>query len=404
MCEPFEVHVVAAVHARGRRSRRARRRGGDLPHGRRGLGRRPHRVWTGICAHAEQVEAEPTGSRPTPSASCPRSGAPRRRKNNRVFQHLSLPEIAVAVLADWRIEPVLELDARRVSRASSTACSTARPTSPSRRLLEEAGIAYCFAILGRRGDGGADARSCSRRRAARAASRAPAARSPSSTTRQGVATARRLRHARRSSSHEVRAGTLTLRDFDFRRGPTSSSSAEAQAGAAGVEAQLEQYHYLPGAFVRSSRATARRRTPTSARAAPSPSAAWRPRGRAGKRWSRSTTNCIDLAPGVGLLDRRPPARAISATSASSLVARQTITGHARRRRGRSPGAAVLRRRRLPAAAGHAEAADRTACRARSWSGPPGEEIHTDEFGRVRVQFHWDREGAARRAELVLGSA
>jgi len=25
-------------------------------------------------------------------------------------------------------------------------------------------------------------------------------------------------------------------------------------------------------------------------------------------------------------------------------------------------------------------------------GPPGEEIYTDEFGRVRVQFHWDREG------------
>jgi hypothetical protein len=25
-------------------------------------------------------------------------------------------------------------------------------------------------------------------------------------------------------------------------------------------------------------------------------------------------------------------------------------------------------------------------------GPDGEEIHTDEFGRVRVQFHWDREG------------
>src|SRR6185436_11230814 len=25
-------------------------------------------------------------------------------------------------------------------------------------------------------------------------------------------------------------------------------------------------------------------------------------------------------------------------------------------------------------------------------GPAGEEIHTDEFGRVRVQFPWDREG------------
>src|SRR5262249_48007759 len=26
-------------------------------------------------------------------------------------------------------------------------------------------------------------------------------------------------------------------------------------------------------------------------------------------------------------------------------------------------------------------------------GPEGEEIHTDEFGRIRVQFHWDRRGA-----------
>lgn len=26
-------------------------------------------------------------------------------------------------------------------------------------------------------------------------------------------------------------------------------------------------------------------------------------------------------------------------------------------------------------------------------GPPGEEIHTDEFGRVEVRFHWDQEGA-----------
>ena len=25
-------------------------------------------------------------------------------------------------------------------------------------------------------------------------------------------------------------------------------------------------------------------------------------------------------------------------------------------------------------------------------GPPGEEIYTDEMGRVKVQFHWDRYG------------
>ena len=25
-------------------------------------------------------------------------------------------------------------------------------------------------------------------------------------------------------------------------------------------------------------------------------------------------------------------------------------------------------------------------------GPPGEEIFVDKYGRVKVQFHWDREG------------
>ena len=25
-------------------------------------------------------------------------------------------------------------------------------------------------------------------------------------------------------------------------------------------------------------------------------------------------------------------------------------------------------------------------------GPPGEEIFTDKYGRVKVQFHWDRDG------------
>ncbi|XYH98439.1 type VI secretion system tip protein TssI/VgrG [Sorangium sp. So ce1128] len=43
-------------------------------------------------------------------------------------------------------------------------------------------------------------------------------------------------------------------------------------------------------------------------------------------------------------------------------------------------------------------------------GPPGEEVHTDAFGRIKVQFHWDREGQRddrsscwiRHAELWAG--
>uniref|UniRef100_UPI003CCEBABE phage baseplate assembly protein V n=1 Tax=Xanthomonas fragariae TaxID=48664 RepID=UPI003CCEBABE len=28
-------------------------------------------------------------------------------------------------------------------------------------------------------------------------------------------------------------------------------------------------------------------------------------------------------------------------------------------------------------------------------GPPGEELYADRYGRVKVQFHWDRKGQFR---------
>ncbi len=36
-------------------------------------------------------------------------------------------------------------------------------------------------------------------------------------------------------------------------------------------------------------------------------------------------------------------------------------------------------------------------------GPSGEEIWTDKYGRVKVQFHWDRLGKNEREQLLLGS-
>ena len=34
-------------------------------------------------------------------------------------------------------------------------------------------------------------------------------------------------------------------------------------------------------------------------------------------------------------------------------------------------------------------------------GPAGDEIYTDKYGRVKVQFHWDRQGQEGREQLVL---
>ena len=36
--------------------------------------------------------------------------------------------------------------------------------------------------------------------------------------------------------------------------------------------------------------------------------------------------------------------------------------------------------------------------------PAGDEIHTDKYGRVKVQFHWDRDGKKNENELLLASA
>ena len=34
-------------------------------------------------------------------------------------------------------------------------------------------------------------------------------------------------------------------------------------------------------------------------------------------------------------------------------------------------------------------------------GPAGDEIYTDKYGRVKVQFHWDRYGQEGREQLLL---
>ena len=47
---------------------------------------------------------------------------------------------------------------------------------------------------------------------------------------------------------------------------------------------------------------------------------------------------------------------------------------------------------LPSAPRHAQARSVRGTQTAVVVGPAGEEIFTDKYGRVKVQFHWDREG------------
>ena len=102
------------------------------------------RAWTGVVAHMEQVEAETSGLSTYYLRIVPALWRATRRKNNRIFQHLTLPEIAGVVLAEWGIEPLLELDATSFPRFEYRVQYGETDFAFLSRILEEAGVAYVF--------------------------------------------------------------------------------------------------------------------------------------------------------------------------------------------------------------------------------------------------------------------
>lgn len=195
-------------------------------------------------------------------------------------------------------------------------------------------------------------------------------------------------------SRLVRSGKLTLRDHDYRR--PSNLAIGASASERGVEEELESFHYEPGALLFE-----------SMRGDPTPVADDKGMYRtdefegqelARKRLAASRgdaatitfdTNVIDLAPGSVLRVLDHPQREVGEDKKLLVIVSrlegthdQHPTHHCEVRGAAAAYHPPLRQAR-PRVGGVESA---------TVVGPAGEEIHTDEFGRVRIQFHWDREG------------
>jgi type VI secretion system secreted protein VgrG len=194
----------------------------------------------------------------------------------------------------------------------------------------------------------------------------------------------------------IRPGKYTVRDHDYRR-PASYKLMASVAGALPVEEQLERYHYVPGAFLYES---AKGDSTPSAddkgkyRADESEGQALARRRLDAQRVSMREvvfkTNTLDPAPGVVLSFLDHPKREL-ASGKQLLVTASTLEGE-------MPGQWVHTCTAVSADARYRPPLVTPKPRAQGVEsatvvGPPGEEIHVDEFGRVRVQFHWDREGA-----------
>ncbi|WP_245678245.1 type VI secretion system Vgr family protein [Chondromyces crocatus] len=343
------------------------------------------RTWAGICSQLHQVGVEEEGLSTYQITLVPDLWLATQRRNYRIFQQLSEPDIVLQLLAEWGIEPEVRLTGVYKKRKYRVQYAESDYAFMS-RMLEDAGISFYFAPI----EGGTRL----------VLSDAPHFATPRQSklpfkddiSMESGEYATRLRIGQR-----VRPGRYTMRDHDYRRASSNQPLSSAEAANVSIEKRLERFHYTPGAFLFG-----------TDRGDDTPSADDRGKARTdegeaallsqkrleAKRASAKTctfdTNAPDLAPGMvlSLLDHpRPdlgPDRRLLVVEMTHSGTFSSAWSHACEVRSADvPFRPALTTPR-PKAIGVESA---------TVVGPAGEEIHTDEFGRVRVHFHWDRESA-----------
>lgn len=199
-------------------------------------------------------------------------------------------------------------------------------------------------------------------------------------------------------AHEVKTGLVTIADFDFRR-PDYALVYRAESAGPG-EAKLERYSYALGSALADVPAASNTASDTPVADDQSRARADEHQGyglaerrlqavREDRRRVELGSSLLDLSPGAVFTIAGAPRPEI-AEDQRLLVTRTQIDGR------------VDQAWAVRVVAAFAVAKVRPPRRV-SWPrvdgiqsavvvGPPGEEIYSDEFGRVRVRFHWDREG------------
>jgi type VI secretion system secreted protein VgrG len=340
------------------------------------------RVWTGICKGIRQQAVEPSGLSTYAIEMVPTLWLACERRNHRMFQLLSDVDIALKILSEWGIEPVQKLSGTYKKRKYRVQYGESDYAFLC-RLLEDAGVSFYFS----------DASGESKLVLADAPENGDL-RDPKIPFRDHPSAADREHVTALSVERQVRPGRYTMRDHDYRRPPSYKLLASV-AGASGVEAQLESFHYAPGAFLFE-----------SDKGDPTPHADDKGRyrtdeGEASAMVQRRldahrseafscsfASNAVDLAPGVVMGLRDHPRRDLGEDRRLLVVASELHGGVGRElvvqaevRSADVPYRPVLSTPK-PKVSGVESA---------TVVGPVGDEIHTDEFGRVRVHFHWDRE-------------
>ncbi len=341
------------------------------------------RTWHGVCSELHQIGVEPDGLSTYRLSIVPRLWLATQRRNHRVFQTMTELDIAAKIIQEWGVDLEQKITSQYKTRKYRVQYGDTDFDFIC-RMLEEAGISFYFeeqegktvCVL-------SDAPQSNEKRAPDLPFRAE----PNVSENEYVTAVR--------VSRQVRPGKVTMRDYDYRL-PASYKLLSGATGENGAEDRLESYEYTPGAFNFESEKG--EDTPFADdkgkhRTDEGEAAKLAQKRLRAERGDASTvvfqTNVIDLAPGVvmGVLDH--PHRELS-DGKRLLVVESRIDGRV------DDAIAHMVEVRGADKAHHPALKTRKAkvqgVETATVVGPAGEEIHTDEFGRVRVQFHWDREG------------
>ncbi|WP_437764911.1 type VI secretion system tip protein TssI/VgrG [Sorangium sp. So ce281] len=344
------------------------------------------REWTGICNHIELTRVEPDGLSTYQVSVVPTLWLLTQRRNYRIFQQISEPDIVLKILAEWNIEPKRQYDAAAYKKRKYRVQYAESDFTFISRMLEDAGIAYYFEQT----DEGtrlvlSDAAHANPRREGSLSFLDDA----TLVRDVGIKFVTAVR-----MSQQVRPGKVTLRDHDYRRPPGYKLMATASGGK-GIEERLERFQYVPGAFLFGADqgeatpvADDKGKTRTDEREAARLAQQRLDAERGSSRLCTFDTNAHDLAPGVVVSFDGHPHAAIG-DAKPLLVIESSLRGTDR---GEWSHHCKARGTDVPFRPEHATPRPTVSgVESATVVGPPGEEIHTDEFGRVRVHFHWDRE-------------
>ena len=349
---------------------------------------RGRRAWTGVCSHVQQVHGMQAagGIRQVSTYQVrivPLLWVLTQRTNHRVFQRLSIPDIVEKILGEWSV-PL----SWKITRSSYPKLEYKVQYGESdfhfvSRLLEEAGIAYAITDVD---DGGQVVFSDELH--------ATPLKDGQTLVYEDAPTeaAEREYVTRVTAMHDVRPGAHQLVDFNFRN-PGFRLFGEAPKAEA-PENRYEHYEYRPGSFVIEGKKDGS--TPNA-----DDKLAWRAEAsygtgraqrsleaaRTGRRTLYFDTNVPQLTPGTGIKIEQHPSDTIGEPL---LVIGFEISG-TRDAKWEMSAQAVYRSEPFRPAMRSSKPRVH-GVQTGTVIGPKGQEIHTDEFGRVRVQFPWDREG------------